>query len=490
VQLPADRSGGAASPNAKRYHTRKVFHVSPFMTLDFRFHLVIHPAGRTPGSPAGEESEMFNRESVNKSVQRLAKRMVLRTLESFRDGCLEVACPDKTYICGDPASPLRALLVVHDERFFVRMLFGEEVGIGESYMDGDWSSPNPVAVARIGLRNMSRLESETRLSSALSRWRNRVRHWLHRNSLRGSRRNISRHYDLSNAFFRLFLDPTMAYSCGYFQSPADSLEQAQVRKYERVCRKLQLGPSDHQLEIGTGWGGLALYAAENFGCRVTTTTISREQHDFAAELFAGSSRARGQIELLFEDYRSLHGRYDKIASIEMFEAVGFSHYDDFFSACDRLLHPDGSILLQTITVTEQHFPRHVRQCDWTRTHIFPGSELSSVAEILRSLARVTRLSLFHAENIGQHYALTLAAWRERFLGALPQVRALGFDERFIRMWDYYLAICEAAFLERNTSDFQLLLTKNANPRHLYGEPWTGEEPLAREAARNWIPLES
>ncbi len=433
---------------------------------------------------------MLNRESVNKRVNRLAKGIGLRTLDSFRDGCLEVACPDKTHLCGDAASPHKALLVVHDERFFRHMLFGEEVGIGESYMDGDWSSPDLVGLMRIGLRNLSRLEAENRLSSSLSRWRDRVRHWLRGNSLRGSRRNIGFHYDLSNDFFRLFLDPTMTYSCGYFESPQDSLELAQLHKFERVCRKLRLGPRDHLLEIGTGWGGLALYASETCGCRVTTTTISREQRDFAANLFAKSGPDGRRIELVLEDYRNLRGQYDKIVSIEMFEAVGFRHYDDFFSACDRLLGPDGSMLLQTITVSDQHFPAYLRQCDWIQTHIFPGSELASVAEILRSLARVTRLSLFHAENIGQHYARTLAAWRERFLAALPQVRALGFDERFIRMWDYYLANCEAAFLERYTSDFQLLLTKNGNPRPLFGEPWTEEEIAAGETARNCIPLES
>jgi len=264
----------------------------------------------------------------------------------------------------------------------------------------------------------------------------------------------------------LFLDPSMMYSCAFYESEEDTLEAAQFQKLDRICRKLRLGPEDHVLEIGTGWGAFALHATERYGCRVTTTTISREQFEVAERRFGGSN-----IELLFEDYRNLKGVYDKIVSIEMFEAVGLRHYDEFFGACDRLLKPDGSMLMQAITMNERSFPAYRRKADWIQKYIFPGSELASVGEILNSLRRATTLSLHHFEDIGTHYARTLAAWRDAFRSHLEEVRGLGFDERFIRMWDYYLAYCEGAFLERHIGDAQILLTKACNPKPLLGEPW-------------------
>ncbi len=414
---------------------------------------------------------------------RLAWMFARKTLESFRQGRLELVCPQQTYSGGDPANGPNATIVVHDERFFSRVLWREEIGMGESYVDGDWSSPELVAVARFAIRNMEELSRRNRLASAVNRWRMRMLHSLRANTQRGSRKNIRYHYDLSSEFFRLFLDPTMAYSCAYFASTEDSLEEAQRAKHDRICRKLMLGPEDHVLEIGTGWGGLALHAAENYGCRVTTTTISSDQHEYARELFRRAGLLGSRIELLSEDYRELRGEYDKVVSIEMFEAVGHARYDEFFAACDRLLAADGAMLLQTITVPDQRFAGYLEYTDWIQTYIFPGSELSAVGEILKSLARATRLGLHHAEEIGQHYARTIAAWRERFLAALPEVRALGFDDRFIRMWEYYLAICEASFLERNTGNVQLLLAKTGARKPLWGEPEQGAEVEEEEEAR-------
>ena len=411
---------------------------------------------------------------------RLAWRFARTTLESFRHGRLELVCGGQTHSGGDPAGGPNATIVVHDERFFSRVLWREEIGMGESYVDGDWSSPDLVAVARFAIRNMEELNRRNRVASAVHRWRKRMLHRLRANTPRGSRKNIRYHYDLSNDFFRLFLDPTMAYSCAYFESAEDSLEEAQQAKYGRICRKLMLEPGDHLLDIGTGWGGLALYAARHFGCRVTTTTISSDQHAHARELFRRAGLLGSSIELLAEDYRNLRGQYDKLASVEMFEAVGHAHYDEFFGACDRLLTPDGSMLLQTITVPDRRFADYLEYTDWIQTYVFPGSELSAVEEILKSLARATRLELHHAEEIGQHYARTIACWRERFLAALPQVRTLGFDDRFIRMWEYYLAICEASFLERNTGNVQLLLAKAGTQRPLWGEPATSGPALSGE----------
>lgn len=377
---------------------------------------------------------------------------------------------------------------MHDERTFARALFGGEIGFGEAYMDGDWSSPDPVAVLRLVMRNLALFEEENRAFSVASRWWNRLRHRRRRNSPAGSQQNISAHYDLGNEFYRLFLDSNMAYSCGYFHTPEDSLEQAQVQKFERICRKLRIEPRDHVLEIGTGWGGFAAYAATHYGCRITTTTISRRQHDYAAEWFRRLGDASSRIELLLEDYRHLNGRYDKIVSIEMFEAVGLEYYDEFFGACDRLLGRDGTMLLQTITMPEQRFASYRKRSDWIQKHIFPGAELASVGEILRSLARVTRLSLLHAEDIGAHYARTLDFWRQRFLAALTEVRALGFDERFTRMWDYYLIACQAAFRERTIGDFQLVLTKNMNRRALLDEPWSEQASPQKLQQPTWSSL--
>ena len=399
----------------------------------------------------------------------LAKKIFLKTLAGLQGGCLEVVCPDGTYTFGQSQDPLHAVVAVHDDRFFLRALLAGDVGVGEAYMDGDWSTPDLVAVVRLAVRNLDQLDSSNRFFTAFRRIADLLAHRRNRNTQSGSRRNIAYHYDLGNEFYRLFLDRDLAYSCAYYDSVDNTLEQAQIGKFDRICRKLQLSPRDHVLEIGTGWGGFAAYAAETYGCRMTTTTISRRQHDYARGMLS-QSRAGERIQLLFEDYRNLRGQYDKIVSIEMFEAVGYEHYDDYFGACDRLLKPNGSMVLQTITMLEAKFQQYRKQSDWIKKHIFPGAELASVVEIQRSLARKTSMQLFHLEDIGMHYALTLNEWRRRFLEHLADVRQLGFEERFVRMWDYYLAYCEGAFRERYISDVQLVLSKVTNKIQLMNEP--------------------
>ena len=392
-------------------------------------------------------------------IDTIARSLFFRPLESCQDCGIEIVCPDGTLCFGEPKADLRATIAVHRPRFFRRAVLGGDIGVGESFMDGDWSSPDLVAVVRAAVRNMQRLDGSNRAVSALSRLGNWLLHLRNDNTITGSSRNITHHYDLGNAFYRLFLDPSLAYSCAYYESPFDTLEEAQQRKFRVICEKLHLQPGDHLLEIGTGWGGFAAYAAEHYGCRITTTTISREQHAYAEKRFE-SLNARGhRIELLFEDYRKLTGQYDKIVSIEMFEAVGFRHYDEFFSTCDRLLKENGAMLLQTITMNERHFKTYLRQSDWIKKYIFPGAELASVAEVLRSTARCSRLQLTHLEDIGLDYAETLKEWRRRFLNKREEVRALGFDERFLRMWEFYLAYCEGAFRERYIGDAQVLLAK-------------------------------
>ena len=411
---------------------------------------------------------------ASRMTTNIAKKIFLKSLEGLRAGKLEMVCPEDTYYFGQSGAGrdkdlLHAVIAVHDERFFLRALSAGDVGVGESYMDGDWSTPDLVAVVRLAVRNLDQLDSSNRFLTSFRRLADFFEHRRRRNTQAGSRRNIAYHYDLGNDFYRLFLDRSLAYSCAYYERGDETLEQAQTRKFDRICRKLQLGSRDHVLEIGTGWGGFATYAAETYGCRVTTTTISRQQHDYAREAFA-RSRVGERIQLLFEDYRNLRGEYDKIVSIEMFEAVGYEHYDDYFRACDRLLRPDGSMLLQTITIQEKAFHKYRKQSDWIKKHIFPGAELASAIEIQRSLARTSRMQLFHMEDIGKHYARTLYEWRRRFLEHLSEVRRFGFDDRFMRMWDYYLAYCEGGFRERYISDVQLVLSKMTNALPLVNEP--------------------
>lgn len=389
----------------------------------------------------------------------------------LRHGGLTVVEGDWVGYFGDPHEPLQAHIEVKHPRFYRRALLGGDVALGEAWMDGDWESLDLVAVIRLAVRNLDQLESSHRLASGLARAGNRLLHRRNGNTRQGSRSNIAAHYDLGNEFYRLFLDRTMAYSCAIFEDAEEPLDVAQRRKFDRICRKLQLGPRDHLLEIGTGWGGFAVYAALKYGCRITTTTISRRQYEYTADLLQRSGIGADRVLLLCEDYRDLKGQFNKLVSIEMFEAVGLEHYDEFFGACDRLLDAEGCMLLQTITMNERTFPQYRRSCDWIQKYIFPGAELASVAEIQRSLARLSNLSLYHMEEIGQHYAQTLARWRSAFHRQRAQLQAQGFDESFRRQWDYYFAYCEGAFRERHIGDAQLLLTRRSRRAPLPGEEW-------------------
>jgi cyclopropane-fatty-acyl-phospholipid synthase len=407
---------------------------------------------------------------MNRWLQNRAKKLFFRSLEEVRGGFLEIVCPEETYTFGEPGAPLRAMAVIHDERFFLRALTGADIGIGESYMDGDWTTPDLVALVRLCVRNLRLFDTSHKLAYAARGVVSRLRHRLRSNTITGSRKNIRAHYDLGNDFYKLFLDPQMLYSCAHFRRHDDTLETAQQQKLDLICRKLQIEPGDRVLEIGCGWGAFAIYAARNYGAHVTAVTISRAQYEFAAERLSRTDLAPGSVRLILEDYRKLEGRYGKIVSIEMFEAVGFDHYDEFFAVCDRLLAADGSMLLQTISLAEQEVAAYRKRVDWIQTYIFPGSELASIAELSRSLARKTQLALTGMESLGVHYARTLAIWRERFFEKLEDIRRLGFDERFQRMWDFYFAWCEGAFLERYINVAQLLLAKNGTQKPLLGDP--------------------
>ena len=366
-------------------------------------------------------------------------------------GCAEYGTP--TERCG-----LTVTVRVHDLAAYRRMVLRGTIGAGESFMDGEWSSDDLTGLIRILLVNRAVMDGMEKGLARLTHPLFKAYHWLHRNTLRGSRTNIAQHYDLSNEFYQLFLDETLMYSCAVFPDPSSTLHEASVAKNDLICRKLQLKPGDHLLEIGTGWGGFALHAAQHYGCRITTTTISERQWELATRRIAESGLSE-RVTVLFQDYRTLQGRYDKIVSIEMLEAVGHTYYDTYFRRCSELLAPDGLMLLQTITIADRTFEEAKHRVDFIQRYIFPGGCLPSVAAITQSLARHTDLAVFHLDDIGPHYVTTLQRWRDRFVDQLDAVRALGFSDRFIRMWLFYLGYCEGGFAERAISNVQMLLTK-------------------------------
>jgi cyclopropane-fatty-acyl-phospholipid synthase len=393
----------------------------------------------------------------------LGKRAVLAKLAALRDGCLVMVEGSERHRFGKPSAALPEPVVihVHDARLYGDVAFGGSVGAGEAYMRGYWTSAQMVDVVRLFVLNMDTLDG---LETGLARFTNPLRkavHALRRNSRAGSRRNIAAHYDLGNEFFRSFLDETLMYSSATFEHATQSLHDAQLARLDRICRKLELGPDDHLLEIGTGWGGLALHAAQHFGCRVTTTTISREQWTLARERVREAG-LEDRIEVLCEDYRDLTGTYDKLVSIEMIEAIGHEYHDTYFARCAQLLEPEGAMLLQAITIADQRYERARRSVDFIQRYIFPGSCIPSVAALSDSIARASDLRVFDLEDIGPHYATTLAHWRQNFRANLPHIRALGYDDTFIRMWEYYLCYCEGGFAERVLGDVMMLLVKPRN----------------------------
>ena len=391
-------------------------------------------------------------------TDRMAAQVVLRQLEHWRTGALTMELPDGRRLdLGVPRAPRRAVVTVKQWRFFRRVLTGGDIGVGEAYMDGDWECDDLVELCRMFIEDQSVIANRSAWTLA-KRGAHAIQRRARRNTLRGSRRNIRRHYDLSNDLFRLFLDDSMTYSAAVFPSPAATLEEAQRNKLDGVCRRLELQPDQHVLEIGSGWGAFAIHAAREYGCRVTSITLSEDQLRLARARVADAGLA-DRVDIRLCDYRRIAGTFDRIVSIEMFEAVGREHYGAFFAACERLLRPEGQMFLQTIAFPDQHFDAYARDYDWLRKYIFPGSLLASLHEITAALKRVTTLRIEWLRDIGPDYARTLRVWRERFLARQHDVRRLGFDDRFIRMWDFYLASCEAAFGVRYINDLQIVLKR-------------------------------
>lgn len=388
----------------------------------------------------------------------LLRPIVRSVAQRIRHGRLTLRFPDGTAITvGDDldANPVEVQML--DEALYARMLFGGEIGIGEGYVDGMWTTGDLVAFLCLGIRNRRELDFDSTWLAKPSRLLARLGHRRNRNSREGSRRNIHAHYDLGNELYRLFLDETLTYSSAYFETPEQPLADAQRAKYRRICEKLGLRAEHRVLEIGSGWGGFAIFAAQTYGCHVTTITISTEQLELARARVAEAGLS-DRVDVQFRDYRDVEGSYDRIASIEMLEAVGAEYFGTFFQVGDRALKPGGRMCVQVISVPDRHFDGQRNGVNWIQKYIFPGGMLPSLAAVERALKK-TDLLITGVEDIGPHYAPTLRQWRETFLSRAGEVRALGFDDRFLRMWEYYLAASEAAFLTDTTGDLQIVFEK-------------------------------
>ncbi|MCC6076585.1 class I SAM-dependent methyltransferase [Pseudomonas sp. GCM10022188] len=398
----------------------------------------------------------------------LLKRAVLRQLAGLRHGQLTVCEDGERRTFGQHGSEPHGEIHIHDPAAWAMVAGNGSIGAGEAYIHGYWSSPDLTAVVRVFVANLDVLDAMDSGLARLGRPLLQGLHWLNRNTRKGSRRNIAAHYDLGNALFEQFLDPTMMYSAALFEREDDSLERAQLNKLERICCKLDLQPTDHLLEIGSGWGSMALYAATHYGCRVTTTTLSHEQYAYTRRRIEEEG-LQERITLLLEDYRDLQGRYDKLVSIEMVEAVGHRFLPTYFRQCARLLKDDGLMLLQAITIRDQRYAQASRSVDFIQRYIFPGGALPSVARMLDIVGRDTDLNLLHMEEFGQHYARTLRLWHDNLRRARHFLEQLGYDEQFFRLWEFYLCYCEGGFLERSIGTVQLLLAKPAaRPAPLLG----------------------
>ncbi|MDP1595241.1 MAG: cyclopropane-fatty-acyl-phospholipid synthase family protein [Methylotenera sp.] len=414
--------------------------------------------------PISQQETLTNNlkvKSRSKWVASFAKSQILNRLGKLQSGQLNLVDGSENHSFGDTSHILHAVIYVHDPRFYGEIAFGGSIGAGEAYMLGYWSADNLTNVIRLMCINQPVMDNLEGGYQWLTKPIMRLLHWLNSNTTEGSRKNIAAHYDLGNDMFQLFLDPTMMYSSAMFNGDTKTLQQASELKLKTICDKLDLKPTDHVLEIGTGWGGFSIYAAKNYGCKITTTTISEQQYHLAKKRVEAAG-VSDKITLLLDDYRHLSGQYDKLVSIEMIEAVGYQFYDTYFAKLSSLLKPEGLALIQAITIADQRYESAKKSVDFIQRYIFPGSCIPSNTAILNSVTNVTDMRLIDLKDIGPHYATTLRMWRENFFSNLDRVRKLGYSEEFIKMWTFYFCYCEGGFEERALGDVHLLLAKPAN----------------------------
>ena len=387
------------------------------------------------------------------------KNGLKKKLSHLNVGCISVVDGEDQFSFGDTDSELQVNVQVHSQEFYVMTGSGGAMGIAEAYILGYWTSDDVVMLMRIILKNRSILMS---LDNGFAKFLSPINKLIHRsrqNTLKGSKENILAHYDLSNDFYKLWLDPTMTYSCAYFRDTKTTLKDASIEKLDRMCRKLKLSEVDNILEVGTGWGSFSIHAAKNYGCNITTTTISDAQYEYAKARVVEEG-LESKINVINKDYRKLDGQYDKIVSIEMIEAVGYEYISEYFSKLSSLLKPDGLMALQGITYNDQNFDTYKDSVDFIKKYIFPGSCLISISQIIDVIKNKTDLSMIDMEDITRHYAETLNRWRKNFMNVLPEVKEMGYSKAFINMWEFYFLYCEAGFLERNIGDVQLVFAKS------------------------------
>lgn len=402
----------------------------------------------------------FQKARTRGYVDELSRRLVFKMLGQLTKGHLILDEAGQTYCFGQSRADTDVVAHVSIKAKWVyrKLVFHGSVGAGEAYMQSGWESRDLLSVIRVFCMNQVALQAMDRRWSKLGAVFSWIFHAFNKNTLSGSRENISAHYDLSNDFFSLFLDPAMMYSSAIYPDKASTLEQASIHKLQHICQRLDLQATDHLLEIGTGWGTMAVYAAKEFGCRVTTTTISKQQYEYALAAVKQQG-LEDRVRVLFKDYRQLEGTYDKLVSIEMIEAVGHRYYKEYFARCSQLLKPDGLLLIQSITIADQRYKQACKSVDFIQRYIFPGGALPSVQVISGQIADHTNMQVVGLEDITLHYADTLSDWRKNFFAKIDRVRALGFDEIFERMWEYYLCYCEGGFRERMISTVQVLAAK-------------------------------
>jgi cyclopropane-fatty-acyl-phospholipid synthase len=394
--------------------------------------------------------------------QGIARDVVFSHFKRISSGQIRMLLPgNKEKIFGHRQSSLKGEVDIKDFQFFSRTMLNGEIGLGESYTAGEWDSSDLVSFLEVLIENRDVLSEGNWITSTFSDWAANVKHSFRENKISASRKNISQHYDLGNDFFKLFLDRTMTYSCAFFKYKDETLEDAQKNKYQQIIAKADIKKNDHVLEIGCGWGGFALEAVKTTDCRITAVTVSEEQYRFVKEIVSKEGLS-DKIQIRLQDYREIKGQFDKIVSIEMLEAVGHKYFGHFFRICDRLLKKNGVIVVQTITTPDQEYQKKYKKSDWIKKHIFPGGQLPSLTTICNAMTRYSSLIIESAENIGDHYALTLNKWRQAFNENEEQLRKMNLDKDLSRKWNYYLALCEAAFLKRALGDLQLVLTRQNN----------------------------